>query len=134
MKLKNIYLLLLIFIFLMFSGTIWFYALDINQEVETPFGILAFSKANGVSLNDTTPYYWVTWAVALVILVTQSLESLFLQPYVMGKHTRLHPVAILLGLTIFGSLWGIVGLIVSTPILSVGRSVIQYYNVKYDIF
>lgn len=31
--------------------------LDINQEVETPFGILAFSKANGVSLNDTTTIY-----------------------------------------------------------------------------
>jgi predicted PurR-regulated permease PerM len=87
-----------------------------------------------VALNDTTPNYWVTWSVALVILVTQSLESLFLQPYVMGRQTRLHPVAILLGLTLFGSLWGIVGMIIATPILSVGRSVINYYNVKYDIF
>ncbi len=87
-----------------------------------------------VALNDTTPNYWVTWSVASVIIITQSLESLFLQPYVMGRQTRLHPVAILLGLTLFGSLWGIVGMIISTPILSVGRSVINYYNAKYDIF
>ncbi len=87
-----------------------------------------------VALNDNTQYYWVTWAVGLVILITQSLESLFLQPFVMGRHTRLHPVAILLGLTLFGSLWGIVGMIISTPVLSVGRSVINYYNAKYDIF
>lgn len=87
-----------------------------------------------VALNDTTPNYWVTWGVALVIIITQSLESLFLQPYVMGRQTRLHPVAILLGLTLFGSLWGIVGMIISTPLLSVGRSVINYYNAKYDIF
>lgn len=87
-----------------------------------------------IALNDTTPNYWVTWSVALVIIVTQSLESLFLQPYVMGRQTRLHPVAILLGLTLFGSLFGIVGMIISTPILSVGRSVINYYNAKYDIF
>ncbi|MDO5980965.1 tRNA lysidine(34) synthetase TilS [Flavivirga spongiicola] len=31
--------------------------LNINQEVETPFGILTFSKANDVSLNDTTTIY-----------------------------------------------------------------------------
>ncbi|XMB86506.1 AI-2E family transporter [Mycoplasmatota bacterium WC44] len=87
-----------------------------------------------VLLNDNTPMYWVSWAVAIVIIVTQSLESLFLQPVVMGRATRMHPVAILLGLTVFGSLFGIVGMIISTPILSVGRSVINYYNEKYDIF
>ncbi|XMB67759.1 AI-2E family transporter [Mycoplasmatota bacterium zrk1] len=87
-----------------------------------------------VVLNDQTPGYWVSWAVAGVIVVTQSLESLFLQPVVMGRATRMHPVAILLGLTIFGSLFGIVGMLVSTPILSVGKSVINYYNEKYDIF
>ncbi len=87
-----------------------------------------------IALNDSTPNYWVTWGVALVIIITQSLESLFLQPYVMGRQTRLHPVAILLGLTLFGSLWGIVGMLISTPLLSVARSTINYYNAKYDIF
>jgi predicted PurR-regulated permease PerM len=87
-----------------------------------------------VALNDSTPNYWVTLGLALVIIITQSLESLFLQPYVMGRQTRLHPVAILLGLTLFGSLWGIVGMLISTPLLSVARSTINYYNAKYDIF
>jgi|GEM_PF-3640474 len=87
-----------------------------------------------IMLNDQTPNYWVSWASAGVIVVVQSLESLFLQPVVMGRATRMHPVAILLGLTVFGTLFGIVGMIISTPILSVGRSVINYYNERYDIF
>ncbi len=87
-----------------------------------------------VLLNDQTPNYWVSWSVAVVIVITQSLESLFLQPVVMGRATKLHPVAILLGLTVFGSLFGIVGMLIATPILSVGKSVINYYNEKYDIF
>ncbi len=87
-----------------------------------------------VALNDNSQNYWVTISVVLIIILTQSLESLFLQPYIMGKKTRLHPVLILLGLTLFASLFGIIGLIISTPILSVIRSVVLYYNDKYKIF
>jgi predicted PurR-regulated permease PerM len=81
-----------------------------------------------VALNDTTPNYWVTIAVAGVIVFVQSLESLFLQPYVMGKQTKLHPVTILLGLAVFGAMFGVIGLLISTPIISIGRSVIRYWQ------
>lgn len=87
-----------------------------------------------IALNDTTNNYWVTICSALLLITAQSLESLFLQPYLMGKQTRLHPVAILLGLTVFGSLFGIVGMLIATPIISVVRSLIQFYNSRYDIF
>jgi len=83
-----------------------------------------------VALNDTTPNYWVTWSMGLLILFVQSLESLFLQPYVMGKQTKLHPVTILLGLAVFGSLFGLVGFLISTPIISTGRGLIRYYKRK----
>ena len=83
-----------------------------------------------VALNDTTPNYWVTWSMAAMILFVQSLESLFLQPYVMGKQTKLHPVTILLGLAIFGSLFGLVGFLISTPLISIGRGLLRYYNRK----
>jgi predicted PurR-regulated permease PerM len=81
-----------------------------------------------IALNDTTPNYWVTWSVLLLILLVQTLESLFLQPYVMGKQTKLHPVTILLGLAIFGSLFGLVGFLISTPLISIGRGLLRYYN------
>jgi predicted PurR-regulated permease PerM len=83
-----------------------------------------------VALNDTTPNYWVTWSVSLLIVLVQTLESLFLQPYVMGKQTKLHPVTILLGLAVFGSLFGLIGFLISTPLISIGRGLLRYYNRK----
>ena len=83
-----------------------------------------------VALNDTTPNYWVTWSVSLLIVLVQTLESLFLQPYVMGKQTKLHPVTILLGLAVFGSLFGLIGFLIGTPLISIGRGLLRYYNRK----
>lgn len=83
-----------------------------------------------VALNDTTPSYWVTWSVLLLIVLVQTLESLFLQPVVMGKQTKLHPVTILLGLAIFGALFGLIGFLISTPLISIGRGLYRHYNRK----
>jgi AI-2 transport protein TqsA len=41
------------------------------------------------------------------------------EPKVMGESLDLHPVAILMNLIIWGMLWGIVGMLLSTPILVV---------------
>ena len=83
-----------------------------------------------VALNDTTANYWVTWSVLLLILTVQTLESLFLQPIVMGKQTKLHPVTILLGLAIFGALFGLIGFLIGTPLISIGRGLFRHYNRK----
>ena len=45
----------------------------------------------------------------IVIAVIQFLEGNFLQPIIMSKTTKLHPVTIMLGLLIFGYFFGIVG-------------------------
>ena len=44
------------------------------------------------------------------------------------RTTKLHPVAILLGLTVFGTLFGIVGMLMATPTLAMGKAIINYYN------
>lgn len=44
-----------------------------------------------------------------------------IEPKIMGESLDLHPVAILLNLIVWGMLWGIVGMILATPILVVMR-------------
>ncbi len=56
--------------------------------------------------------------VGLIALV-QFVESNFLQPKIMSKSTDLHPVTIMVGLLVFGSLFGIIGMVISTPVLAV---------------
>ena len=65
--------------------------------------------------------------VAIVVIVNQ-LEGNFLQPVVMGNSLKLHPLVILLALTIGTVLGGIVGAVLSVPIAAVGWSIIKVWN------
>lgn len=69
----------------------------------------------------------------VVICVIQFLEGNFLQPVILSKTTKLHPVTIIIGLLIFGYLWGIIGMVVSTPLIAIAKAIILYFDEKYDI-
>jgi Predicted permease len=63
--------------------------------------------------------------IAIVFVVIQLLEDLFLTPRIMGKVTGLNPAVILLSLSVWGSLMGMVGLIIALPITTL---IISYYK------
>ena len=69
----------------------------------------------------------------LTIVIIQFLEGNFIQPLVMSKTTKLHPVTIMIGLLIFGHFWGIIGMFVSTPIIAVVKAIFTYFDDKYDL-
>lgn len=69
----------------------------------------------------------------VVIVIVQFLEGNFIQPVVMSKITKLHPVTIMIGLLIFGHFWGIIGMFVSTPIIASLKAIFTYLDDKYDI-
>jgi len=53
-----------------------------------------------------------------VYLALGTLEGSFITPWVMGRALTLNPVMILLSLTFWGWMWGIVGIILAVPILA----------------
>lgn len=75
---------------------------------------------------------WVGVFVLIVIAVIQFLEGNFLQPYIMSKTTKLHPVTIILGLLVFGHFFGIIGMLISTPVISVCKILIKFLNDRYE--
>ncbi len=54
----------------------------------------------------------------VVYLAFGVLEGSFITPWVMGRSLTLNPVIILLSLTFWGWMWGIVGIILAVPILA----------------
>ncbi len=68
------------------------------------------------------------------IVIIQFIEGNFLQEYIMSKTTKLHPVTIITGLLIFGYYWGILGMVVSTPIISIIKQLWLFFDDKYDFF
>ena len=69
----------------------------------------------------------------IVIAVIQFLEGNFLQPLIMAKTTKLHPVTILLGLLVFGHFFGIIGMLISTPLIATVKTVFEFYNDRYKL-
>jgi predicted PurR-regulated permease PerM len=46
---------------------------------------------------------------------------------------KLHPVTIILGLLIFGHFFGIIGMLLATPITAILKTIVIYINDKYKI-
>lgn len=57
--------------------------------------------------------------VFLVIQVVQVLVGNILEPKVMGKTLNLSPLGVLIALTFWGMIWGVMGMILSVPITSI---------------
>ena len=69
----------------------------------------------------------------LVLIIIQGLEGNFLQPLIMAKSTKLHPVTIMLGLLVFGHFFGILGMVISTPTIGVIKAIFMFLEEKYDL-
>ncbi len=64
------------------------------------------------------------------IVVVQLLENNFYQPLIMGHTMKLHPVTIMIGLLIFEHFFGIIGMIIATPVISALKIIITFINEK----
>jgi len=58
------------------------------------------------------------YASFIAIVVLQYLESSYLQPYLFSKCIQLHPIALFIALTLFGDLFGLIGMIFSPLLLT----------------
>ena len=72
--------------------------------------------------------------VFIIACIVQLIESYVLQPIVMSKATNLHPVIIICGLLIFGHFFGIIGMILATPIMSVIKAILEFIIEKFELF
>ena len=70
----------------------------------------------------------------IIVVVVQLVENNILQPLVMSKTTELHPVTIIVGLLIFEHFFGIVGMILCTPCMSLVKVVWRFFKEKYNLF
>lgn len=70
--------------------------------------------------------FWSIFGLAMVVYcVVQAIQDLFLVPKIMGKAMGLNPAIILLSLSVWGSLMGIIGMIIALPLTTL---LIAYYD------
>ncbi|MEQ8341143.1 MAG: AI-2E family transporter [Marinovum algicola] len=79
--------------------------------------------------------FWGDWlqiaAVALIFVVGQVIEGNFLTPKLVGDSVGLHPVWLLLALSVFGSLFGFVGMLVAVPVAAALGVIARFATRQY---
>lgn len=79
------------------------------------------------SAQTGQPVWLTLLLMTLVFIIVQTFQDMFLTPKIMGKVTGLGPAAILLSLSFWGALMGVVGMIIALPLTSLGLSCYRHY-------
>lgn len=94
-----------------------------------PMIFLALVKAANTGEN----FWWILIAAGIVMLVVQIIQETILIPRIMNKAIGLHPAIILLSLSIWGSLLGLVGMIIALPATSLMLSYYRQFLRKQEV-
>ena len=93
-----------------------------------PTIILAILKA-----ADTGGNFWIIIASATAVFaVVQAIQDGLIVPRVMGRITGLNPAIILLSLSIWGSLMGMLGMIIALPLTTLMLSYYQRFIINRE--
>ncbi len=77
------------------------------------------------SVETGQSFSLLLFGLLIVVLIEEFIQNIYLIPKIMGKVTGLKPALILLSLSIWGSLLGIIGMIIALPITTL---MISYYK------
>ncbi|MTH63563.1 AI-2E family transporter [Paracoccus shanxieyensis] len=125
-----------------------FYSVGLGL-VGLPFGVaigvlaasLSFIPYVGVVIGGATAIgvalfsfwgepFWIA-AVISIFAIGQMVEGNYLQPKIVGGSIGLHPVWLMLALTVFGTIFGFVGLLVAVPIAAALGVIVRYMVGRY---
>jgi predicted PurR-regulated permease PerM len=67
-----------------------------------------------------------------VVIAVQQLESHVLQPFILGRSVRIHPIAVIAAIATGAILAGIVGTLVAVPILAIVKAVANHLYEAYN--
>ncbi|MCH5211758.1 MAG: AI-2E family transporter [Oscillospiraceae bacterium] len=99
-----------------------------------------------IGVMDMIPYFGsiISWAVGFVLMtvsgglfhsiwcsiamfVMQQIDGNVLAPRVMGSRLEVRPLAIIIAVTVGGSLFGFIGMLVSVPVVAIIRAIFTEY-------
>lgn len=80
--------------------------------------------------------FWGDWLwivlVAAIFQIGQLVEGNILTPKLVGHSVGLHPVWLILALTVFGALFGFVGMLVAVPVAAVIGVLVRFAIEQYQ--
>ncbi len=87
------------------------------------------SGALAVVVALVTQGVFTALMVLVVVLAVQQIEGHVLQPFILGRAVRVHPLAVVLSVAAGGMVAGIGGAVVAVPLVAVTNTVVGYLRV-----
>ncbi|MFM7104199.1 MAG: AI-2E family transporter [Flavobacteriales bacterium] len=100
--------------------------------VAMAFGLFA-AVTTGFQQNPDLDFAIVSLRVLLCFLGTQLLDAFLIQPNLLGNSVKAHPLEIFLVILIFGTLGGIVGMLMAIPVYTILRVVAKEFLSEYKV-
>lgn len=69
--------------------------------------------------TDTMAYSVLAYAIV------QAIDANLIVPWLFSEIVNLHPIAIIVAILVFGSLWGIIGVVIAIPLAALVKSVLS---------
>lgn len=86
------------------------------------------------SAETGTNFWFIMGSCAIVFIVVQVTQDMFLVPKIMGRAMGLNPAIILLSLSVWGSLLGMAGMIIALPVTTLMISYYKRFVVRGEVY
>lgn len=80
--------------------------------------------AAAILLSGLTQGYGTAIGALILIVLIQQIEGNFVSPYFTASSTSVHPLAAIAGVFVLGSLMGVWGILLATPLLVISQSIL----------
>ncbi len=121
---------------------LWAIGLDFGLAIGAFAGLVTFIPylgaiiGGGLALGFGVFEFWGDWSklwfVAGIFLSGQIIEGNFLTPKLVGTSIGLHPVWLLFALSVFGGLFGFVGLLIALPVAASVGVLVRFFTGEYQ--
>lgn len=116
---------------------LWIIGIDYPLFWGTLAGILAIIPFIGTGLGGLLPFIyslatydhaWQPIAIIVFYGAVQTIEGNILTQKLVGDKVNINPLVAILSLLIFGSLWGIGGVVLALPLVSIFRIILSHFE------
>jgi predicted PurR-regulated permease PerM len=92
-----------------------------------PALFIAFTTADSCCILRLEPGWTLAVGASVALLIVQQIDNHIISPNVVARTVKLHPVTVMLGLLVAGTLFGLSGMLLAVPVIAAVKILVLHY-------